>query len=86
MKLYMYKTQTNEMVCELEATHITADGAVDMDGYTHMVGNDHDYSSKADLSEALCAREREKNLSTEQKIAQIEEILADMLFGGVAVE
>ena len=88
MTLYLYKTGTHIPLLTVENVQgYTADRITALDPEGNSVtyaplGEDCELSGKADCSETLRADWRESNPSQERRIEELEDLMAEMLFGG----
>lgn len=84
MTLYLYKTGTS--VSELTIENVvsyTSEKAVTEDGSVYnLFGSELELSSKPDCSETLRADWKRDHPSQEQRMEELESILAKLLFGG----
>ena len=88
MTLYLYKTGTNVPVLTIEnAASYTDNQAVAEDGTVYgPFAEDCELSSKQDCSEALRAKWRRDNPSQEDRMEELEALMAELLFGGEPAE
>lgn len=86
MTLYLYKTGMNTPALTIEnAVSYTADKAVTEEGAVYgPFAEDCELSSKPDCSEALRARWRADHPGTEERMEELEALMAELLFGGDA--
>lgn len=87
MTLYLYKTGTEVPALTIEnAVAYTAGQAVTEDGTVYgPFAEDCELSSKPDCSEALRAKWRMEHPSAEERVEELEALMADLLFGGERV-
>lgn len=87
MNLYLYKIGTGVPAVTIEnAVSYTADRAVTEDGTVYgPFAGDCELSSLPDCSEALRAQWRSGHPSAEDRIEELEALVAELLFGGEAV-
>lgn len=84
MTLYLYKTGTPVPVLTMEnAVSHTADKAVTEDGAVYgPFAEDCELSSLPDCSETLRARWRAEHPGAEERVEELEALVAGLLFGG----
>lgn len=84
MTLYLYKTGTNVPVLALEnIVSYTDNSAAAEDGTVYgPFGPDRELSSKPDCSEALRAKWRAEHPSAEERVEELEALVAGLLYGG----
>lgn len=87
MTLYLYKTGTNVPVLAIEnAVSYTDNQAAAEDGTVYgPFAEDVELSSLPDCSEALRARWRREHPSAEERVEELEALMAELLFGGEGV-
>lgn len=87
MDLYLYKIGTSVPLLTMEnVVSYTADKAVAEDGTIYgPFAEDVELSSKSDCSEALRANWRREYPPQEQRINELEALMAEVLFGGAAI-
>lgn len=87
MMLYLYKTGTAVPALTIEkAVSYTADRAETEDGTVYgPFAGDCELSSLADCSEALRAKWRREHPSAEERVEELEALVAGLLFGGEGV-
>lgn len=87
MTLYLYKSGTNTPVLTIDdVISYTADQAVAEDGTVYTpFADDTELSSREDCSEALRAKYRAEHPSQEQRMDELEALMAGLLFGGDSV-
>ena len=87
MTLYLYKNGTSKPVLTIEnVSKYTADEAVTGDGTVYgPFAEEYELSSLPDCSETLRADWRDANPGQEQRIEDLEALMAELLFGGEAV-
>ena len=86
MTLYLYKTGTNVPVMMLEdVLSYTADRVVTEKGVYAPLAGDCELSATPDCAGTLRADWREKNPPAEKRLEEVEDVLAQILFGGEAV-
>lgn len=86
MTLYLYRTGATEPVLTIEnAVSYTSDSVTAADGSVYSpLAENCELSSLEDCSEALRAQWREEHPSEEERIGELEELVAELLFGGEA--
>lgn len=83
MTLYLYKTGTTAPAVVLKnVVSYTADQVVTVEGCYGPFADDYELSAAADCTETLRADYRRENPSAETRLEELEEILAELLFGG----
>ena len=86
MTLYLYKSGTNKAVLTLEdVVSYTADQVVTKKGVYAPLAGDCELSATSDCAGTLRADWRGKNPSAEKRLEEVEDVLAQILFGGEAV-
>ena len=81
--LYLYNKYNKELLLTVEGTMCSADRIIDsQDGGTIGFGDEVEVSSLPDLSEELRKQYREDNPTPEDRLELVEEIMAQILFGG----
>ena len=85
MTLYLYKTGTSVPAMVLDnVVSYAADQVVTEEGCYGPFADDYELSAAADCTETLRADYRRENPSAETRLEELEEILAELLFGGEA--
>ena len=84
MTLYLYKTGTGTPVLAMEnAVSYTGSQVVTEDGTVYgPFAPDCELSSKPDCSETLRAQWRAAHPSPEERVEELEALMAELLFGG----
>lgn len=84
MTLYLYRTGTDVPVFTIEnVTSYTDNQAVtEGSGVYGPFAEDVEFSSKEDCSEALRAKWRREHPSAEERVEELEALVAELLFGG----
>lgn len=84
MNLYIYKIGTNIPALTIEdAAAYTADQVTAADGAVYSpLAEDCELSSLPDCSEALRAKWRREHPSAEERVEELEALVAGLLFGG----
>lgn len=87
MTLYLYKigTSTPEVTLENVVSY-TADQVVTREGCYGPLADGYELSAAADCTGTLREDYRRENPSAETRLDQLEEVLAELLFGGEAEE
>lgn len=87
MTLYLYKTGEKAPLLTLEhAATYTADSVTMEDGGVYApLAEGFELSSLPDCSETLRAVWRKENPTPEQRVEELEELMASLLFGGEGV-
>ena len=86
MKLYLYKSgESVPLLCIENAASYTDSSVITEDGITYEpLAEGVELSSKADCSETLRADWKKNNPTQQERIEDLEELLASLLFGGEA--
>lgn len=87
MTLYLYKIGTDVPVLTIEnAVSYTADSVMTEDGSVYEpLAEDCELSGKADCSETLRADWRAAHPSADERVEELEALMAALLYGGEAV-
>ena len=80
--LHLYNKQNNKLLLTVTGEISGINRLASEDGGTITFGDDVEISSLADLSETLCQQYRENNPTQEDRLALVEDIMAEILFGG----
>lgn len=88
MDLYLYKIGASTPVITIENAVYYADNLVETeDGAVYgPFASDCELSRREDCSEALRAKWRAEHLSAEDRVEELEALVAEILFGGFAGE
>ena len=83
MKLYAYDRETKELLMELDGVTAWTDTSVTTEGgvYSPLADN-LDLSKTADCAATLRAYYRGSNPAPEQRLEDLEALMAELLFGG----
>lgn len=85
MELYLYQTETGAVVAKIEDVRSYTDCQVVTDqGVYAPLAEGCELSALEDCSQTLRANWRERHPSAEQRLEELEAMMAELLFGGDA--